>query len=73
MPGYLIHLAVAQTYTKKHPVDNSESFIKGTIIPDILKKQNIDSHFGSSKNPDFSKFFQKYKLCIDFVKSYFLF
>ena len=35
MPGYVIHIAVAQEYQKKHHCKCSIEFIKGTVAPDF--------------------------------------
>ena len=34
MPCLAIHLAVAEKYLDKHPEENKEEFILGTIAPD---------------------------------------
>lgn len=57
MPGYIIHIAVAKEYTKKHKkqVKNEEEFIKGAIAPDLIVKQNKninknETHYGKWGN-----------------------
>ena len=35
MPCLAMHLAVAKKYLEKHPEENKEEFILGTIAPDI--------------------------------------
>lgn len=72
MPGYLIHLSIAQNYINSNAIKDEQSFIRGTIIPDLLKKQGIDSHFGSSKSPDFNMFFKQYPNQNDFEQGYFI-
>ena len=51
MPGYAIHIAIAQEYIKKHPkeVINKEEFLKGTIAPDLESNKN-KSHYGNWGN-----------------------
>lgn len=72
MPGYLIHLSIAQNYISQKQIKSQNEFIRGTILPDLLKKQGIDSHFGSSKSPNFDNFFLQYPHFGDFEKGYFL-
>ena len=38
MPGYVIHLAVAKEYAKKHKkeIENYNKFIDGVIYPDSV-------------------------------------
>ena len=47
MAGYVIHLAVAETYKKNYPedIENYEEFIKGVISPDSVKDKAI-THYG---------------------------
>lgn len=72
MPGYLIHLAIVQNYINQKVVKDESSFIKGAILPDLLKRQGFDSHFGSSKSPNFKMFFKQYSNQTDFEKDYFI-
>lgn len=41
MPGYVIHLATANEYMKKHPneIKNKNGFLLGTISPDFTTKE----------------------------------
>ena len=43
MPCLAMHLAVAKEYLKRHPEENKEEFILGTIAPDI-NIENINKH-----------------------------
>ena len=43
MPCLAIHLAVAKKYLEKHPEENKDEFILGTIAPDI-KMPNINKY-----------------------------
>lgn len=59
MPGYVIHIAVAKEYIKKHKkqVKNEEEFMKGAIAPDLIVKQNKNitknkTHYGKWENGD---------------------
>ena len=48
MPGYVMHVAIAQEYMKKHKkIEEKESFIEGNIYPDSVKPKS-ESHYGKS-------------------------
>lgn len=48
MPGYVIHIAVANEYIKKHKKKELyDEFIKGVISPD-LTNDKIKTHYGKS-------------------------
>ena len=51
MPGITIHLASANQYLKKHPEEDREEFIRGTVAPDIAK-DFIASHYTKPYNGD---------------------
>lgn len=39
MPGFVVHIAVAQEYLKKHNKSFSEDFILGSIDPDFTNNK----------------------------------
>lgn len=43
MPGYVIHVAVAQEYLKKHKnvKEDYDEFINGTIYPDSVSDKSL--------------------------------
>lgn len=49
MPGYVIHVAIAQEYIKKHQNHKEDymDFINGSIEPDLVKPKS-ESHYGKS-------------------------
>ena len=47
MPGYIIHIAVAKEYAKKHKIKNVDDFIKGSIAPDFTNDKST-THYGKS-------------------------
>lgn len=48
MPGYVIHVAIAQEYLRKHKNnENIQEFIEGTVKPDLIKPKSV-SHYGKS-------------------------
>ena len=72
MPGFVIHLAIAQEYLKKHKKDFSEDFILGSIEPDFTSDKS-KSHFGKSPAyTSLSNYLKHNKPISDFDKGYFL-
>ena len=52
MPGFVIHIAVAKEYLRKHDdIEDSQSFIYGNIKPDLTKEKG-KTHYG--KSPTFT-------------------
>lgn len=72
MPGYVIHLAIAQEYLKKHKKEYSKDFIKGNIFPDFTDDKS-KTHYG--KSPAYTsleKYLSQNNLETDFDKGYFM-
>ena len=44
MPGIVAHMAVAKTVGEELNI-NSDEFYQGNLLPDILKRSKVDSHF----------------------------
>jgi len=58
MPGYVIHLAVAEEYLRKHnsKKENYDEFIEGVILPDNTDDK-LKTHYGKgSSNTNLYKF-----------------
>lgn len=74
MPGYVIHLAIAEEYLKKHKNNHEDyhQFIEGVIFPDSVTDKSL-THFGkkSSKSNLFN-FLEENKLENSFQRGYFL-
>ena len=51
MPGYVIHLAVAEEYLKKHKDKDEDynEFINGVIFPDSIKDKLL-THYGEKSS-----------------------
>lgn len=48
MPGYVIHIAIANEYIKKHKqIENVNDFISGVIAPDLTDVKS-KTHYGKS-------------------------
>ena len=70
MPGFVIHLAIAQQYAKINSIKNEE-LIKGVIMPDLLDKKI--SHYGeTTAHPNFEKYFSENNIETDYDKGYLL-
>lgn len=74
MPGYVIHLAVAERYLKKHlnKQENYKEFIEGVIFPDSEENKEKTHYGNGSSNSNLYKFLQEHKLDNSFNRGYFL-
>lgn len=74
MPGYVIHLAVAERYLKNHKnkKENYEEFIEGVIFPDSVTDKEKTHYGNGSSNSNLYKFLQEKKLDNSFTRGYFL-
>lgn len=76
MPGYVIHLATANEYMRKHPIEikNKSDFLLGTIKPDFTTKENKgNTHYGySSSILSLRKYLREKDIDTDYEKGYFL-
>jgi len=74
MPGYVIHVAIAQEYIKKHnnKKENNIEFIKGVIYPDSISPKS-ESHYGKSPAyTDLKRFLENNEIKDSFSKGKFL-
>ena len=72
MPGYVVHIAIAQEYLKKHRKNFSKDFIEGSIHPDLTSNKT-KTHYG--KSPAYTSlkdFLQKNQIDNDFNQGCFL-
>ena len=75
MPGYVIHLAVANEYKRKHKTEikNYKEFIRGTIYPDNVKDKSLTHYGPTSSKPDLKEFLKEHNIdANDFEKGYFI-
>lgn len=51
MPGYVIHLAIAEEYLNKHKnnLEDYDEFINGVIYPDTIEDKSL-THFGAKSS-----------------------
>ena len=73
MPGYVVHIAIAQEYLKKHcDKEQKEEFINGVIAPD-LEEVKSKTHYG--KSPAYTnllEFLKSNEIESSFKRGYFL-
>lgn len=74
MAGYVIHLAVAEAYIKKHPKDINDykRFIKGVIFPDSVSDKSITHYGEKSSKVNLKLFLKENEIEDDYKKGYFL-
>lgn len=72
MPGFIVHIAVAQEYLKKHQKKFSEDFILGSIEPDFTNNKS-QTHYGKSPAyTNLKNYLDNNKVYTDFERGYFL-
>lgn len=74
MPGYVIHLAVAEEYLKKHTnkKENYNDFIEGVIFPDSVSDKSLTHYGNGSSNTNLYKFIKSNKIETSFNRGHFL-
>lgn len=74
MPGYVIHLAVAEEYLRKHEnkPEEYDEFIEGVIFPDSVKDKS-ETHYGAKSSvSNLYEFLKENKIDNSFKRGYFL-
>lgn len=74
MPGYVIHLAIAEEYLRKHKnkKERYSEFIEGVIFPDSVKDKS-ETHYGeASSKSNLYEFLKENNISESFKKGYFL-
>ncbi len=74
MPGYVIHLAIAKEYTKKHKnqIDDYNKFIEGVIYPDSVSDKSITHYGEKSSKANLKEFLLENNIEDSYNKGYFL-
>ena len=74
MAGYVIHLAVAELYIKKHPEDikSYKEFIKGVIAPDDVLDKSITHYGPKSSKVNLKAYLKENDIRSSYAKGYFL-
>lgn len=72
MPGFIVHLAIAQEYLKKHNKNYSQDFILGSIEPDFTTIK-FETHYGKSPAyTNLKEYLKSNNINTDFNKGFFL-
>lgn len=72
MPGYVVHIAIAQEYLKKHNMKYSKDFIMGSVAPDFTSDKS-KTHYGKSPAyTNLKNFLLKNNIDTDYKKGFFL-
>ena len=74
MAGYVIHLAVAEEYLRKHKdfKEDYDEFIKGVIYPDSVTDKSL-THYGKKSSKVILKnFLQDNEINNSYIRGYFL-
>lgn len=72
MPGYVVHVAIAQEYLKKQKKEYSKEFIDGVIYPDLVSEKS-KTHYGKSPAyTSLSEFLKVNNIDTEFNKGHFL-
>lgn len=73
MPGYVIHLSVAEEYLKKNTKkEDYKEFIEGVIFPDSVKDKSLTHYGEKSSKSNLYKFLLENKIDNSFNRGYFL-
>ena len=74
MPGFAIHIGIANEYLRNHPrVNSKEEFINGVIAPDLTDDKN-KTHYSKagSAHTELSTFLKNNDIETSFMQGYFL-
>ena len=72
MAGYVIHIAIAQEYLRKHNEAYDPDFIRGSVLPDLTKDKS-QTHYGKSPSyTNLKKFLDNNKLDTQIKRGEFL-
>lgn len=72
MPGYIIHLAIANKYLEKNKVADEDKFKEGVIAPDLTDDKS-KTHYGEkSSKTDLKLYLSKNEIDNSYTRGYFL-
>lgn len=74
MPGYVIHLSVANEYIRKYPkeIDDYSKYIEGVIFPDSVIDKSLTHYGEKSSKVNLRKFLSENEINNDYNKGYFM-
>ena len=73
MPGYVIHIAIANEYIRRNKsIENKKELIDGVLAPDSVTDKSL-THYGEySSRPNLREYLIQNELTTDYKKGYFL-
>lgn len=72
MPGYVIHLAIAEEYLAKNKKENYNEFVDGVIYPDETDNKYKTHYWNEMRSVNLFNFLKEYNINTSFNKGYFL-
>ena len=74
MPGYVIHLAIAEEYLRKHSEkkEDYKEFINGVIEPDGVKDKSLTHYGPKSSKSNLAEYLKVNNIDNSFSRGYFL-
>ena len=71
MPGFVIHLSIANKYLKMNKIEDKDDFYNGVIAPDLTDDKST-THYGSgSSETNLREYLNKNEINTSFEKGYF--
>lgn len=72
MPGYVVHIAIAKEYLRKHNIKYSKDFILGSVAPDFTDIKS-KTHYGKSPAyTNLKNFLSENDINTEYTKGFFL-
>lgn len=72
MPGYVIHLAIAEKYLEKNMNEKDNEFIDGVIYPDETDDKYKTHYWNEMRSVNLYNFLKENKIYTSFNRGYFL-
>ena len=72
MPGYVIHLAIAEKYLEKNINEKDNEFIDGVIYPDEVDNKYKTHYWNEMRSVNLYNFLKAHKIDTSFNRGYFL-
>lgn len=72
MPGYVIHLSIANKYLEKNHIEDINEFYNGVIAPDLTNDKSKTHYGNGSSNTHLSLYLSENKIVTSYDKGYFL-
>ena len=74
MPGYIIHISVANEYMRKNPneIKDYSEYIDGVLFPDCVKDKSLTHYGEKSSKVNLKRFLEENEINNDYNKGYFM-